>query len=163
MNENDLEQTADLLKERIYASLALLAVLLSIDDSHTSVLSAAFAVGGTALSLWAASLISTMMARRIVHKRANTHGEFRHQLQKHSPLLASAIFPLFMIGLAATHLIDLHAAITVALISLIISLVAWSLASARAMGAAKLGMLWLGAIEALIGLAIVALKVFVSH
>jgi uncharacterized membrane protein YeiH len=64
--EQQKEYIADLLKERIYATLALLAVLISIDTAHSSSLHAAYIISGTIISLWAASMVATQMSRRMI-------------------------------------------------------------------------------------------------
>ena len=96
----NLELLAESLKERIYASLALLAVLLTIDPKHSTALHAAVIIGGTALSLWLASLVSSQMARRMVFGQPDAK-QFEEDRQRHSPLLASAILPLLLVGLSA--------------------------------------------------------------
>ena len=160
-----LEQQADLLKERIYASLALLAVLLSLDPTRTSVAHAAELVGGTALSLWAASLVSTQLAHRVIlsHRIKNPETHLQQQVRRHAPLLGSAALPLIAIGLAGLHLISLQAAVTFSIATIILALVGWSLASAKSMGASWPVTLVVGAVETAIGLAVVGLKLGIGH
>lgn len=67
------EYIADLLKERIYATLALLGVLISIDPAHTNDLHAMYVICGTIISLWAASIVATQMSRRLVFQHELDH------------------------------------------------------------------------------------------
>jgi hypothetical protein len=158
------EYRAEMLKERIYATLALLAVLLTIDAHHTSALKAAAIVAGTAFSLWLASIVSSQMSFRIVMQRAKTDKEeLELESYRHSPLLLAAVFPVFLMLLAFIHVLSLPLAVNLAIGSSLLLLVGWSLLSARAMKVGRLGTLVLAGVELAIGLAIVALKLSVAH
>lgn len=158
----NLELLAESLKERIYASLALLAVLLTLDPKHSTPLHAATIIGGTALSLWLASLVSSQMARRMVFGQPDAK-QFEEDQQRHSPLLASAILPLILVGLSALHVMSLERAMTISIWTILLALIGWSLASARSMHASRLATFLLAGISLLIGLGIVALKAVLSH
>jgi len=158
------EFIADLLKERIYATLALLAVLVSIDSEHSTALNAAFIISGTIISLWAASIVATQMSRRLVFQgELQRPVEVKRQVRRHAPMLAALIFPLFMIGLSALHFITLDTAITLSIISALLLLAGWSIGSARTLKANTLTTCILVGLELAIGIAVVALKVVVSH
>jgi hypothetical protein len=159
----DPELQAEALKERIYATLAILAVLLTLDATHTSAMHAAAIIGGTALSLWAASFISSRMAKRMVFGRSPQAEHTTRDSIKHAPLLASAAFPLLMVGAASIGLFTLEQAITMSIGAILLTLVLWSLAAARSMHASKLASILLAAIVLLIGLGVVALKALVAH
>jgi hypothetical protein len=162
--EHQKEFIAELLKERIYATLALLAVLISIDTEHYSALHAIYIICGTIVSLWAASIVSTQMSRRVIFQGQldNVH-ETQYQLRRHAPMLASLVFPLLMIGLSAVDLISLEVAINISIASALILLMGWSIASARSLQAKKLPIFVLVVIELAIGLSIVGLKVLIGH
>lgn len=158
------EYIADLLKERIYVTLALLAVLISIDASHVSPLHAGAIMTGTIVSLWAASIVATQMSRRVIFKGELNHTEERnHQIRRHAPMLASLVFPLFMIGLAALGLVSLGIAIDISIISALLLLAGWSVGSARSLNARKISIFVLVVVELAIGLSIVGLKIIVGH
>lgn len=162
--ELEKEFIADLLKERIYATLALLAVLISIDSVHTSALHAVYIICGTIVSLWAASIVATQMSRRLVFRgELNAREETQHQLRRHAPMLATLIFPLLMIGLSTLGFIGLDDAITISILSALALLVGWSIGSARSLGATKMPTIILVAVELGIGLAVVGLKVVTGH
>ncbi|HVQ44119.1 MAG TPA: hypothetical protein VMT30_04110 [Candidatus Saccharimonadia bacterium] len=160
---DNLEFRAELLKERIYATLALLAILLTIDPAHTSTLKAAIVVLGTALSLWGASLIAAGMSYRVVMQRPEPETSFKRRVVLHSPLLAAAAFPLLTIALSALGFISLSVAVDVSIGASLLLLLGWSLLSARAVGAGRLATLVVAAIELAIGLAVVWLKMTVGH
>lgn len=158
------EYIADLLKERIYATLALLAVLISIDTDHYEPLKALFLICGTILSLWAASIVATQMSRRVVFgPKLDAKAEQERQLRRHAPMLATLIFPAFMIGLSMTGIISLGVAIDVSIISALVLLATWSISSARSLSIAKVPIFLLVILELLIGLAVVGLKVVIGH
>jgi hypothetical protein len=158
------EYIADLLKERIYATLALLAVLISIDTSHSSPIHAAYIVSGTIVSLWAASIVAAQMSRRVIFQGEINHTqEADHQMRRHAPMLASLIFPILMIGLAVIKVISLELAVNISIVSALLLLVGWSIGSARSLSVKKLPALVLVVTELAIGLGIVGLKLIVSH
>ncbi|MDN5274481.1 MAG: hypothetical protein JWP06_382 [Candidatus Saccharibacteria bacterium] len=162
--EQQKEYIADLLKERIYATLALLAVLISIDTAHSSSLHAAYIISGTIISLWAASMVATQMSRRMIFQgELNQADEVQHQIRRHAPMLASLVFPLMMIGLSMIHIISLGMAIDISIVSSLLLLVGWSIGSARSLSAKKLPTFVLIIIELAIGLSIVGLKLLVDH
>lgn len=163
-SEHSKEYIAELLKERIYATLALLAVLISIDTNHVSPLHAAYIICGTIVSLWAASIVATQMSRRLVFKNELDHSrEADHQIRRHTPMLASLAFPLAMICLAMIDLISLNLAINISIASALLLLAGWSIGSARALNANRRPTLILVVIELAIGLGIVGLKLVVGH
>lgn len=164
ISATDLEQRIELLKERIYATLALLAILLTIDTGHTSPAKAAIIVGGTALSLWAASIVASRMSYRIIMQQPHHDpAALEQQFVRHSPLLVAAIIPLFTIFMSSIGVIRLPMAIDLATFESLLLILGWSLLSARAVGAGKLSTLILAAAHVAIGLAIVGLKIFASH
>lgn len=159
-----LEFRIELLKERIYATFVLLAVLLTIDTSHTTPLRVIIIIGGTSLSLWAASLVASRMSYRIVMQKNETDRvRISLQLAQHRPLLYAAALPLFINILALVHIIPVALAVEISIAGMILLLVVWSLLSARALNAGKLATLILAGVELIIGLLIIGLKLFSAH
>jgi hypothetical protein len=158
------EHIAELLKERIYATLALLAVLISIDTEHYSPLKAGYLVLGTILSLWAASLIATQMSRRIIYRNTiNPAVDSELQLRKHAPILATLPFPMLLIALSILKVLPLNIAINVSIGSVMILMIVWSVLSAKSLQVTKLPIFILVAAELAIGLAVVGFKVLIGH
>ncbi len=159
-----LEHKASLLKERIYATIILLAVLISVDPGHTSSLHVLLIIIGTTVSLWAASIVATRMSRRIVLKTAEIDEvAIQRRLREHAPLLAAGVFPTLMSLLAFIGIIPLVVAVDISIAYGLLLMVGWSLISARALSANKMQTLVLASVELAIGLAIVFLKLFASH
>jgi len=158
----DLELMADTLKERIYATLALLAVLISIDASHTTALHVELLIGGTALSLWAASWIASQLARQMIFGRPDAE-HIEREKQRHAPLLLSAVLPMFIVGLSIIRVFPLHVAISASTYLLIITLALWALMSAYRMRVGRGRTVILASFVTLLGLGIVALKAALGH
>jgi hypothetical protein len=161
---HEKEYIAELLKERIYATIALLAVLISINTEHVSSLSALYIICGTIVSLWAASIVATQMSRRLIFQGELNHPmETEQQIRRHAPILTSLALPTLLLVLATFNLITLKIAITISIISSVLLLIGWSVGSARALQANKVPIILLAAAELAIGLAIVGLKLAVGH
>jgi len=159
----ELEFRVELLKERIYATLALLAVLLTINPDHTTTGRAMLLVAGTAFSLWLASLIAAQMSYRIVMQRPHSEQEASRHLASHSPLLFAAVLPLLSLLQSALGLLALSDAVNLAIGLTVFPMIVWSLLSAKAIRAKRLPTLVIAGIELLIGLAVVLLKIKLGH
>lgn len=158
----DLEEMTDALKERIYATLAILAVLVSMHSS-TSAGRAIAEIGGTALSLWAASSVAAGMAYRVVHGHLMPRAELARMVRVHAPLLWAAVPPIVCLAAALAGAIPVARAIDLAITLTIVVIVGWSLLSARAMRASWVATLVLATIEVGVGLMIVGFKLIVSE
>ncbi|MFE4263749.1 hypothetical protein [Streptomyces sp. NPDC056883] len=155
---------AERLKERIYASLTLLAVLVGLtqgrDPSH---LGAAVSVAVTALGLWLATLVADFQAHPVVHGTHVTARETRRLLFTSAPLLTSAIGPLVLIGLSALGALPLTTALWISVGSEVAALAAWGTVGGRRLGARPLSAMLGGALNAMIGLGVVAVKLLAGH
>lgn len=159
-----LEFRAELLKERIYATFILLAVLLTIDVAHTSPLRAMAIIGSSSVGLWAASLVASRMSYRIVMQKVETdRNKLDLQLLQHRPLLYAAMFPLFICFVSFLEVLSLEVAINIAIASLMLLLISWSLLSAKALKAGTLTTIFLAASELVIGLIVIGIKLLSSH
>lgn len=160
----ELEMAAELLRERIYATLALIAVLISIDPNHSTPLVAAGIVAGTIISLWAASIASTQMSNRIVFQNSVDHiVKLRVQIYRHMPMLYSLIFPLLLIGLAGIGALSLNVALHIATIGSSLLLATWSIDSAKTFSLKTSLLLLAVGLQVTIVIGIVALKVALGH
>ena len=163
-NEKRMEFLADLLKERIYATFALVAVLDSIDPEHTTAIHASLFVTGTILSLWAASVIAAQMSQRLVFQDTKNHDrELRISLLRHSPMLYTLPLPLLLIGLAHFNFIALQDALHLSLAASFLLFTAWTLRSVKTIKASRVAITLLIILQALFIVGTISLKVFVSH
>ncbi|MCQ4212614.1 hypothetical protein [Streptomyces longispororuber] len=162
------QERADLLrerlKERIYASLTLLAVLVGLAQSgHPSHVGAAVSVTVTALGLWLATLVADLQAHPVAHGRFPRLPEIRHTLFTSSPLLTSAIGPLLLTGLSALGVMKLTTALWISVGSEVAALAAWGFTGGRRVGAGLLGSLISAALNAVIGVGVVSVKLLAGH
>ncbi|MFC0843012.1 hypothetical protein ACFH04_04540 [Streptomyces noboritoensis] len=159
-----LEALRERLKERIYAAITMLAVVVALaQNPHTRHSTAATYVLGTAVGLWLATLVADAQAHRVVHQRLPSRREVRHMLFVSSPLLSCAVGPLLMTGLSAAGALDLTDALWVAVGVDVASLAAWGFASGRRMGGGALLSFVAGLTDAAIGLGVVMVKVVTGH
>ncbi len=165
LSEKQLDYIADFMKERIYATITLLAVLAILWEGagHFTHAKAALSIFATALGLWLASSISTQMAYKMAHGKIMPRRQLIANEMKHAVLLLSAVFPLLLIGISALKLIDLKTALLISIVISIGSLFLWSIRAGRSMHSSLRVILVVGCLETLVGLGVVALKVFAEH
>jgi hypothetical protein len=158
------EVLGERLKERIYASLTLLAVLVGLVQSgHATHTGAVVSVAVTALGLWLATLVADLQAHPVAHGRRPSPREVRHTLFTSSPLLTSAIGPLLLIGLSAMGTTKLATGLWISVGSEVAALALWGFAGGRRVGAGPLRATVTSALSALIGLGVVFVKLLAGH
>lgn len=164
MQTEDAEYRIELLKERIYATIALLAVMLAIHPEHTTPIHAALILAGTAFSLWVASIIASRMARRIILGHAHeTEEEQRYRLSKQAPLLTAAIFPVTMFLVSAAHIIPFEIALILGIAGLFTFMISVSYLSAQAFKISLLHTLYITAVQLFLAAGLIWLKLHVGE
>ncbi|MFJ6940237.1 hypothetical protein [Streptomyces sp. NPDC101132] len=159
-----LEALRERLKERIYAAITMLAVVVGLaQNPHTGHATAAVYVTCTAVGLWLATLVADAQAHRVVHQRLPDRREVRHFLFVSSPLLGSALGPLVMVALSAAGALGLETALWVAVGVDVASLAAWGYTGGRRMGGGLLVSALAGLVDAAIGLGVVTVKLVAGH
>lgn len=159
-----LEALGERLKERIYAAITMLAVVVALaQNPHTRHSTAATYVVGTAVGLWLATLVADVQAHRVVHQRLPDRREAQHLLFVSSPLLSCAAGPLLMTGLSAVGALGLTNALWTAVGVDVASLAVWGFVSGRRMGGGVLLSAAAGLGDAAIGLGVVMVKVVTGH
>ncbi|WP_206663998.1 hypothetical protein [Thermomonospora catenispora] len=153
------EAQAERLKERIYATITIVAVLMGLfrspDVSHAD---AALVVVITAGGLWGAMFTADWQVYRIVHG-VHPHGPDRRRMAYvTAPLLSSAVLPLVLICLSALGVMRLGAALLTAAVANTAGLFLWGLVGGMRMGARPAG----AAVTGLFNLGIGALIIFVK-
>lgn len=116
------EAVAENMKERVYATITLLAVLAASWQHTTSIKSALIAIAGTVIALWLATLIAARMSYRAVHGRTIELREYRKFIFTSSGLLGPAIAPILLIMFSSTGLYDLKTALVGSIVVLLLSL-----------------------------------------
>lgn len=152
------------LKERIYASLTLLAVLVGLaQGGHSTHTGALVSVVVTALGLWLATLVADLQAHPVAHGRRPSSSDIRHTLFTSSPLLTSAVGPVLLIGLSAAGAAELTTALWISVGSEIAALALWGFAGGRRAGAGRLRATVTSALNTVIGLGVVFVKLLAGH
>ncbi|WP_405696754.1 hypothetical protein [Streptomyces sp. NBC_01185] len=153
----------DRLKERIYATITMIAVVVGLSLGEAGARGAPATVLTTALGLWLAAFVADQQAHRTVHRRLATGRDLRRMLYVSRPLPSCAVGPSVMIALAALDVLDLSTALTVAAGVGVASLVAWGCAGGLRMGGGILLAVPAGLADAVIGVAVALVKTAAGH
>ncbi len=152
------------LKERIYATITMIAVVAALaQDDEVDRADAASTVFGTALGVWLATLVADQQAHRVVHQRIARGDDLRTMLYTSSALLISAVGPLAFIALSALGAMSLHTALLVAVCAELAGLFAWGWLGGLRLGGGPIAAALAGAADLVIGAVIVAVKVAAGH
>lgn len=160
----DASAAALRLKERIYATITMVAVTVGLSvGAESSIPAAASAVAVTALGLWLATVVADQQAHRVVHLRDPSSTEIRRLLFVSSPLLVSALPALAMITLSAFGVVALRTALLIAAGVGVGSLFMWSYLGGRRMGNGPAGAAIAGTVDMTIGVAVALVKYVAGH
>ncbi|MCP2336700.1 hypothetical protein [Actinomadura rupiterrae] len=163
-DERRVEVAAERLKERIYATITMVAVTIGLAlGGHVGPAGAALSVLGTAAGLWMATLVADGQAYRTVHRELPMWPGVRRSLYVTSPLLLSAVSPLLLIGAAALDLMPLRTALLTATGLDVLSLFLWGYVGGRRMGDRPIVALVAGVLDCAVGAIVVAVKVLAGH
>ncbi|EFL12960.1 hypothetical protein [Streptomyces sp. C] len=152
------------LKERIYATITIISVVIGLRSAgHVDAAGAAATLLTTAVGLWLAAVVADQQAHRVVHGRLATGHELRGILSVSSPLLLSAVGPLVLVASAALGVMSVDTALLAAAAVSVTGLFAWGCYGGVRMGGGALAALLAGALDAAIGLAVALVKAFAGH
>lgn len=157
------EVQADRLKERIYATITMISVVIGLSVTEPGALGALVTVLTTAVGLWAAAFVADTQAHRVLHGRFARGRELRRTLYVSSPLLSCAIGPAVMIGLAALDVMSLSTALQTAAGVAVASLFLWGYVGGLRMGGGTGMALLAGLVDAGIGMAVAVVKATAGH
>jgi hypothetical protein len=160
-----LEHIAENMKERIYATLTLLAVIAALWQTadHHTVMGTVASVLGTATALWLATLIAARMSYRAVHAKRMTTHDYRKILFTSSGLFAPAILPTLLVFLSATGVFSLKTALFSSMVVLSLSLFAFSFSAGRRIYGNGFRLFFISALEMLLGVGVILLKLAVGE
>ncbi|MFC5957961.1 hypothetical protein ACFP51_26900 [Streptomyces pratens] len=157
------EVMADRLKERIYATITMISVVIGLSATDPGAPGALATVLTTGLGLWAAAFVADTQAHRVLYGRFARGRELRRMLYVSSPLLSCAVGPGVMIALAELGVMSLPTALRTAAGVGIASLFLWGCFGGLRMGAGTVIALLAGLVDAVIGAAVAVVKATAGH
>jgi hypothetical protein len=160
-----LEHIAENMKERIYATLTLLAVIAALWQTaqHHTAAGAIASIVGSVAALWLATIISARMSYRAVHAKRMSVGNYRKIIFTSSGLFAPAIAPVLFILVSLTGLFSLGTALVASMITLALSLFLFSFIAGRRIYGFGARLLVISSLEMLLGIGVIALKLAVGE
>ena len=165
MSNDDRAFLAEMLRERIYATITLLAVVAALwqhPDEHQP-LGAIGVILGTVVALWLATLVAARISYTAVHgHKVSKEPKYLEASKAASGLLTPAGPPIFFVLLSTTGLFSLKTGLLIGVISLLASLFFFSVMSGNRVTDSKLKLLVFSAMQTLIGVGVVLLKLAVE-
>lgn len=160
-----LESIAENMKERIYATITLLAMIVALwqTSGHHTAGGAVINMLGTVAALWLATIMSARMSHRAVHGKSMTLSRLRKLLFTSSGLFAPAILPVAFVLASMTGVTTLKNALFAGVVILVLSLFFLSFHAGRRIHASFLRLIVISMVEMLVGVGVVALKLFVGE
>jgi bacteriorhodopsin len=165
LSKEEAELVTEFLKERIYATITLIALLATLwrAAEYLSPLNAALSVAGTVVALWLAIGIASRMSYQAVNGRRMNIRVYGQILRLHSALLVPAFPVLFLIGVSAIGIVSLETALFSSMIILLLSFAGFSLLAGRKMHSNFLEIIITSAFEVALGVGVIVLKVVAGH
>lgn len=158
------ERITENMKERIYATITLLAVVAAQfhEVESRSALGVAASVLGATAALWLATMVASHMSYRAIHGKNMPHAEYLKRIFDSAGLFAPAALPVLLLACSALGFISLQAALIGSVVAFLATLVLLSLMAGRKIYENKLQLLAVSGIELAIGVGIVLLKLAVE-
>lgn len=165
MPDDELTLLAEMLRERIYATITLLAVVVALwqhPDEHQP-LGVIGIILGTVVALWLATIVAARISYTAVHGAAvHKEPKYLEASKAASGLLTPAGPPIFFVLLSISGLVSLKTALLIGVVSLLASLFLFSVMSGSRVTDSKVKLLVFSAIQTLIGVGVVLLKLAVE-
>ena len=159
------EHLAENMKERIYATITLIALITALWQTadHHSIGGAVAGIIGTVVALWLATVISARVSHRAVHGKSLGRGDVFKLMFTSSGLFLPAIAPTVVILVSATGMISLRSALFVSIDMLLLSLYTLSFMASRRIYTSMARALWISVLEMSVGVGVVLLKLAIGE
>lgn len=160
------ELVADNMRERIYSSITLIAVLTVMwqNDEYHSTFGTIEVILGSVLALWLATLISIRMSYRAVHGKSIDRKDYVRTFFTASGLLVPAILPILIVLISGmTHWYTIKTALLASIVISLVSLFGLSFQAGRKIYDNLGRLLLVSALEMSVGLLVVVLKLAVGE
>lgn len=160
-----LEYVAENMKERIYATITLLALIVALwqTASDHSVWGSVASIFGTVVALWLATLISSRMSHRAVHGKSMAGRDLGRLAFTSSGLFVPAIVPMLLIVLSTTGFMSLKSAFMASIVALLLSLFLLSFTAGRKIYTSPLRLVIMSAAEMSVGIGVILLKLAIGE
>lgn len=160
------EIVAENMKERIYSSITLLAVLAALwqHAQYHSVVGVMGSIIGAVVAVWLATLIAARMSYRAVHGKPIDRRDYVRTFFTSSGLLAPALPPLFFVFISGvTDWVSLKTALAISMGAILLSLFILSFNAGRKIYDNIWRLLFVSFLEMSIGLGVILLKLIVGE
>lgn len=160
------EVVAENMKERVYSTITLIAVLTVMwqNSGNHSARGTIAIIFGSVIALWLATLISIRMSYRAIHGKAISMGGYRRALFSASGLLAPAITPIIIVAISGvTGWYSLKAALLASMVVSLLSLFALSFNAGRQIYDNIWRLLFVSLLEMSVGIGVILLKLAVGE
>jgi hypothetical protein len=145
----------------VYGSILAAGVVASLDVGDVGEGDMTIALGGTTLVFWLAHVWSEAIADRMQDPRPYSWRRLRAVALWHWPMVQASLGPLLALVLADAGVWSLDSAVTVALAVSVAQLVGWGVAVGRRTFDGWPAALLSGAVDGLLGAALIVLKTLV--
>lgn len=165
LSASEIETVSEFLKERIYATITLIALLVTLWQTaeHFTPLGAIVSVFGTVVALWLAIGIASRMSYQVVNGKPMGIRTYLRILRSHAALLVPAFPVLLLVGVSATGLFTLKTALFCSMIILLLSFAGFSIIAGRKIHSNFIEVLITSAFEISLGIGVIILKIIAGH
>jgi len=145
----------------VYGSILAAAVVASLDVGDVAAPAMTVSLGGTMIVFWLSHVWADAVADRMRDGRSYAWGRLRAAAMWHWPMLEAALGPLAALALADLGVWSRATAVGVALAISVVQLVGWGIVVGRRTFDSWPAALLSGAVDGLLGFALVILKTLV--
>lgn len=160
------EIIAENMKERVYSTITLLAVLVTMwqHAEYHSHFGTIAGIVGAIVAVWLATLIAARMSYRAVHGKPIDRKDYVKTFFTSSGLLAPAITPIFIVTVSGvTDWFDLKTALMASMIVSLLSLFLLSYSAGRKIYDSTWRLLLVSLLEMSVGVGVILLKLAVGE
>jgi hypothetical protein len=160
-----LEYVAENMRERIYATITLLALIAALwqTSSEHSILGSIASIVGTVVALWLATLISSRMSHRAVHGKSMASRDLGRLAFTSSGLFVPAVAPVLFILLSTIGLMSLKTAYVAGMAALLLSLFLLSFTAGRRIYTSPIRLWVVSLAEMAVGVGVILLKLAIGE
>jgi uncharacterized membrane protein len=160
-----LEYVAENMKERIYATITLLALIVALWQTagDHSVWGSVASIMGTVFALWLATLISSRISHRAVHGKSMARRDLGRLAFTSSGLFVPALVPTLLVIVSTTGFMSLKSAFMASIAALLLSLFLLSFTAGRKIYTSPLRLLIVSTAEMSVGVGVILLKLAIGE